>query len=165
MLGSHAPCRYPQAGPDDNGRLTALLLMLFLGAHGCLSSTCRLHKASDLCTCKRHHNQCCSFRPSAKYQHISLLSRALRKYRPQCCPCCKKVSGKPLSWEAYEATDGRHPIFHTLPGARGTAFFGWQVWVGEGSTANPCITDPHKLLDLPLWSIIKSNHPRPPNFQ
>ena len=24
MLGSHAPCRYPQAGPDDNGRLTAL---------------------------------------------------------------------------------------------------------------------------------------------
>jgi len=39
------------------------------------------------------------------------------------------VSGKPLSWETYEATDKRHPIFHTLPGARGTAFFGWQVWI------------------------------------
>lgn len=43
-----------------------------------------------------------------------------------------QVSGKPLSWEAYEAADGRHPIFHTLPGARGTAFFGWQVWMDGG---------------------------------
>lgn len=37
------------------------------------------------------------------------------------------MSGKPISWESYEAADGRNPIFHTLPGSRGTAFFGWQV--------------------------------------
>eukprot|EP00904_Undaria_pinnatifida_P009251 jgi/Undpi1/5456/HiC_scaffold_2.g00735.m1 len=37
-----------------------------------------------------------------------------------------EVSGRPLSWEAYKAADGRHPIFHTLPGLRGTAFFGWH---------------------------------------
>lgn len=42
-----------------------------------------------------------------------------------------QVSGRPLSWESYEAADGRHPIFHTLPGARGTAFFGWQVCVSQ----------------------------------
>lgn len=41
-----------------------------------------------------------------------------------------QVSGRPLSWETYEAADGKHPIFHTLPGARGTAFFGWQVVLG-----------------------------------
>lgn len=40
---------------------------------------------------------------------------------------CVQVSGKPPSWEAYEAADLSHPIFHTLPGSRGTAFFGWQV--------------------------------------
>ncbi|CAM9691616.1 unnamed protein product, partial [Laminaria digitata] len=37
-----------------------------------------------------------------------------------------EVSGRPLSWEAYKAADGLHPIFHTLPGLRGTAFFGWH---------------------------------------
>lgn len=40
-----------------------------------------------------------------------------------------QVSGEPLSWETYRAADGKHPIFHTLPGSRGTAFFGWQVCV------------------------------------
>ncbi|CAB1118120.1 unnamed protein product [Ectocarpus sp. CCAP 1310/34] len=37
-----------------------------------------------------------------------------------------EVSGVPSSWGAYEAADKKRPVFHTLPGARGTAFFGWK---------------------------------------